>query len=69
MKTPFDLATIYEDWAKQDDETANLILAASVLCKDQARQLDRAHGLQQEAQRLRERALRLRGAALVAAGL
>jgi hypothetical protein len=69
MKTLFDLAAIYKDWARQDDEIASLIVATSMQRENQARQLGRARSLQQEAQRLRERALRLRGSASVAAGL
>jgi hypothetical protein len=63
MTTPCDLATTYEDWARQSDEIANSIFARLSRSNPEAQihQLAKVNALREEAERLREHAERLRG--------
>jgi hypothetical protein len=61
MTTP-DLATTYEDWARNSDEIADSISArlSRSSHEEQVQQLAKVKGLREEAQHLREQAERLR---------
>ena len=62
MATP-DLATTYEDWARQSDEIADSIFARlnRRSHEEQIHELAKVNALREEAQCLREQAERLRG--------